>query len=65
MLETLQQRVQVLEVIILSKAWYIAHLLPLATSVSSPGLMAPATHLRRLVADFLWVGLFRRLAFDE
>jgi hypothetical protein len=30
-LETLQQRIQVLEVFVLSKAWYIAHLLPLAT----------------------------------
>jgi hypothetical protein len=36
-LETLQQRVQVLEVFVLSKAWYIAHLLPLATSPAFPG----------------------------
>ena len=64
-LETLQQRVQVLEVFVLSKAWYIAHLLPLATSASNPVLVAPATRLRRLVADFLWAGRFRRLAFDE
>jgi hypothetical protein len=64
-LETLQQRVQVLEVFILSKAWYIAHLLPLATSASSPGLMVPATRLCSLVADFLWAGCFQRMAFDE
>ncbi len=57
-LETLQQRV-------LSKAWYIAHLLPLATSPAFPGPTAPATGLHRLVADFLWAGHFRRLAFDE
>jgi hypothetical protein len=63
--ETLQQRVQVLEVFVLSKAWYIAHLLPLATSASFPGLTAPATRLRRLVAVFLWAGRFWRLAFDE
>jgi hypothetical protein len=55
-LETLQQRVQVLEVFVLSKAWYIAHLLLLATSASFPGLTAPATCLRRLVAYFLWAG---------
>ena len=64
-LETLQQRVQVLEVFVLSKAWYIAHLLPLATTPAFPGQTAPATRLRRLVADFLWAGRLRRLAFDE
>ena len=64
-LDTLQQRVQVLETFVLSKAWYIAHLLPLATTASTPGLVAPATRLRRLIADFLWLGRLRRLAFDE
>jgi hypothetical protein len=69
-LDTLQQRVQVLEVFVLSRAWYIAHLLPLATSVynhqhNHPNLVAPATRLCRLVGDFLWAGRFRRLAFDE
>jgi hypothetical protein len=64
-LETLQQWVQVLEVFVLSKAWYIAHLLLLATSPAFPGQTAPATCLRHLVADFLWAGRFRRLAFDE
>jgi hypothetical protein len=51
-LETFQQRVQVLEVFVLSKAWCIAHLLPLATSPAFPKQTAPATRLRRLVADF-------------
>jgi hypothetical protein len=55
-LETLLQRVSAMEIFILSKAWYIAHLLPLATSASSPGLEVPATRLRRLVSDFLWAG---------
>jgi hypothetical protein len=64
-LETLQQWVQVLEIFVLSKAWYIAHLLPLATSLAFPGQTAPATGLHRLVADFLWAGRFRRLAFDD
>jgi hypothetical protein len=64
-LETLQQRVQVLEVFVLSKAWYIAHLLPLATSPAFPGQTVPATRFGRLVVDFLWAGRFWRLAFDE
>ncbi len=64
-METLQPRVQVLEIFVLSKAWYIAHLLPLATSPAFPGQTAPATRLRRLVADFLWAGSFQRLAFCE
>ncbi len=64
-LETLQQRVQVLETFVLSRAWYIAHLFPMPTSPALIGHTAPATRLRRLVADFLWAGRFRRLAFDE
>jgi hypothetical protein len=46
-------------------AWYVAHLLPLATSASSPGLEALATRLRHLATDFLCTGCLRRLAFDE
>jgi hypothetical protein len=55
-LETLQQRVQALEVCILTKAWFVAHLLPLATRASRPDLVAPATCFRRIVSDFLWAG---------
>ena len=65
-LETLAQRVQVLETFVLSKAWYIAHLLPLATEAAGPPpLVALAVRLRRLVTAFLWVGRFWSLAFDE
>ena len=63
---TLAQRVQVLEEFILSKAWYLAHLLPLATEAAGPPhMVAPATRLRRLVCDFLWAGRLRSIAFDE
>ena len=65
-LETLAQRVQVLESFILSKAWYLAHLIPLAVEAAGPPpLVALATRFRQLVADFLWRGRLRRLAFDE
>jgi hypothetical protein len=64
-LDTLLQRVRAMEVFVLSKAWYVAHLLSLATTASAPHLVAPATSLRRLASDFLWAGRFRRLAFDE
>ncbi len=64
-LETLLLRVSAMEVFVFSKAWYTAHLLPLATSASSPGLEAPATCLCRLASDFLWAGHLRRMAFDE
>jgi hypothetical protein len=65
-LETLLQRVQILETYALSKAWYFAQAMPLPSSTSQhPPAIATAARLRRLIADFLWEGRFRRLAFDE
>jgi hypothetical protein len=65
-LDTLAQRVQILESFIMSKAWYFAHLLPLATKTAGPPpLLAPATRFWQIAADFLWQGRLRRLAFDE
>ena len=63
-LPVLLQRVQVLEMFVLSKAWYFAQIIPLL--VDAPlGTIAPANRLRRMVADFLWRGHLTRLAFDE
>ena len=45
---------------VLSKAWYVAHLLPLATSASNPALVAPATRFWRLLANFLWADRLQR-----
>ncbi len=65
-LETLLQRVQILETYALSKAWYFAHAMPLPFSTSQhPPAIAQAARLRHLIADFLWEGCFRSLAFDE
>jgi hypothetical protein len=55
-LETLPQRVQAPEVFILTKAWFVGHLLPFATRASRPDLVAPATCFRRIVSNFLWAG---------
>jgi hypothetical protein len=41
----------------LSKAWYLAQILPMPPAV--------ANRLRRAVSDFLWKGRLERLAFDE
>jgi hypothetical protein len=60
------QRVQILESFIMFKAWYFAHLLPLATEAAGPPPLLPqGTRFRQVVADFLWQGRLRRLAFDE
>jgi hypothetical protein len=60
-LDSLAQRVPVLERFIMSKAWYIGHLLPLATEATGPPpLLALATRFRPNVADFLWHGRLRR-----
>ncbi len=40
LVETLRQRMSALETFVLSKTWYVAHLFPLATSVSNPVLVA-------------------------
>ncbi len=65
-LDTLAQRVQVLEMFALSKVWYFAHVLPLSpTSSNPPPAVAPAVRLRRAIGDFLWDHRLRRLAFDE
>lgn len=64
-LDTLAQRVQILESFIMFKAWYFAHLLPLATEAAGPPPLLPQARFRQVVADFLWQGRLRRLAFDE
>ena len=43
-LDTLAQRVQVLESLIMTKAWYFAHLLPLATEAAGPSPPPGADH---------------------
>jgi hypothetical protein len=56
-LPTLCQRAQALEVYALSRAWYLAQILPLPA--------AQAGRLRRAAGDFLWRGRLERLAYDE
>ena len=60
----LLQRVQVLEMYVLSKAWYFAQVIPLLVD-APPGTVPPAVRMRRMVADFLWSGHLFRLSFDE
>jgi hypothetical protein len=56
-LPTLRQKAQALEVYALSKAWYLAQILPLPK--------ASAARLQRAAGDFLWRGRLERLAYDE
>ncbi len=56
-LPTLRQRSLAVETFALSKAWYLAQILPLPP--------APTARLRRAAGDFLWQGRFERLAHDE
>ncbi len=56
-LPTLLQRSQVIETFLLSKAWYLAQILPLPSSFVG--------RLKRAVGAFLWRGHFERLAYDE
>jgi hypothetical protein len=56
-LPTLRQRAAALEAFAVSKAWYLAQILPLPA--------AAATRLRRAVGDFLWRGRLERLALEE
>jgi hypothetical protein len=56
-LPTLRQRARALETFALSKAWYLAQIIPMPPAV--------ANRLRRAVSDFLWKGRLERLAFDE
>ncbi len=56
-LPTLLQRSQVLEVFALSKAWYMAQILPLPASFVG--------RLKRAAGGFLWRGHLERLAYDE
>jgi hypothetical protein len=57
LLPTLQQRVQVLETFVLSRAWYFCQVFPLPAEW--------AARLRKAVAAFLWRGRTERLAMDE
>jgi hypothetical protein len=56
-LPTLRQRSLAVETFALSKAWYMAQILPLPPSTAAP--------LRRAAGDFLWRGRFEWLAHDE
>ncbi len=56
-LPTLRQRSLAVETFALSKAWYLAQILPLPPDT--------ATRLRRAAGDFLWRGHFEQMAHDE
>jgi hypothetical protein len=56
-LPTLRQKAQALEVYGLSKAWYLAQILPLPKRLAS--------RLQKAAGDFLWRGRLERLAYDE
>jgi hypothetical protein len=56
-LPTLRQRARALETFALSRAWYLAQIIPMPPAVAS--------RLRRAVSDFLWKGRLERLALDE
>jgi hypothetical protein len=52
-LPTLRHRARALETFALSKAWYLAQIIPMPPAVAS--------RLRRAVSDFLWKGRLERL----
>ncbi len=54
---TLRQRAAAVETFAVSKAWYLAQILPLPSSA--------AARLRRAISDFLWKGRLERLAHEE
>jgi hypothetical protein len=56
-LPTLRQCSSAVETFALSKAWYLAQILPLPPATTA--------RLRRAAGDFLWCGRFERLAHDE
>jgi len=56
-LATLQQRRLVVETYALSKAWYVAQILPMSQEV--------AARLERAASNFLWIGRLERLAWQE
>jgi hypothetical protein len=56
-LPMLRQKAQALEIYALSKAWYLAQILPLSKPM--------ATRLQKATGEFLWRGRLERLAYDE
>jgi hypothetical protein len=56
-LPTLRRRARALDTFALSKAWYLAQILPMPATV--------AIRLCRAVSDFLWRGRMEHLAFEE
>jgi hypothetical protein len=56
-LPTLRQRAAAVETFAVSKAWYLAQILPLPSTA--------AARLRRAISDFLWKGRLERLAYEE
>jgi hypothetical protein len=56
-LPTLRQQAVALETFAVSKAWYLAQILPLPATA--------ATRLRCAVGDFLWRGCLERLSHEE